>query len=67
MASAAPKMSTVEEADHKGDVTQSSEVSPTYGTITGVDDEAIIPKGALDPVYEAKARVLNHAVRICSL
>lgn len=28
----------------------------------GVDDEAAIPKGTLDPVYEAKARVLNRAV-----
>ena len=27
-------------------------------------DEAIIPHGALDPVYEAKARVLNRAVRV---
>lgn len=27
------------------------------------DDDTIIPKGALDPVYEAKARVLNRAVR----
>ena len=26
------------------------------------DDDAIIPKGALDPVYEAKARILNRAV-----
>lgn len=26
------------------------------------DDVAIIPKGALDPVYEAKARLLNRAV-----
>lgn len=26
------------------------------------DDEGIIPKDALDPVYEAKARVLNRAV-----
>ena len=25
-------------------------------------DEAIIPAGALDPVYEAKAKVLNRAV-----
>lgn len=25
-------------------------------------DEDVIPKGALDPVYEAKAKVLNHAV-----
>lgn len=31
--------------------------------IHGIDDAAIIPKGALDPVYEAKARVLNRAVR----
>jgi len=29
----------------------------------GQDDDAIIPKGQIDPVYEAKARVLNHAVR----
>ncbi|KAG6008195.1 hypothetical protein E4U21_004794 [Claviceps maximensis] len=27
------------------------------------DDLAIIPKGALDPVYEAKARLLNRAIR----
>lgn len=27
------------------------------------EDDAIIPKGQIDPVYEAKARVLNHAVR----
>ena len=27
-----------------------------------VDDVAAIPKGTIDPVYEAKARVLNHAV-----
>ncbi|KAG6067035.1 hypothetical protein E4U32_004751 [Claviceps aff. humidiphila group G2b] len=27
------------------------------------DDVGIIPKGALDPVYEAKARLLNRAVR----
>lgn len=27
----------------------------------GVDDEATIPKGQIDPVYEAKARVLNRA------
>jgi hypothetical protein len=30
----------------------------------GIDDAAPIPKGQIDPVYEAKARVLNHAVRI---
>lgn len=27
------------------------------------EDDAIIPKGSIDPVYEKKARVLNHAVR----
>ncbi|GKT95763.1 major facilitator superfamily transporter [Colletotrichum tofieldiae] len=31
--------------------------------IHGIDDAAIIPKGALDPVYEAKARVLNRAIQ----
>ena len=31
--------------------------------VAGLDNEAAIPKGTLDPVYEAKARVLNHAVR----
>ena len=30
----------------------------------GLEDDAIIPKGQIDPVYEAKARVLNHAVRL---
>jgi hypothetical protein len=33
----------------------------------GVDDAAPIPKGQIDPVYEAKARVLNHAVRLHDL
>ena len=28
------------------------------------DDEGIIPKDALDPVYEAKARILNRAVSV---
>lgn len=30
-------------------------------------DEDVIPKGALDPVYEAKAKVLNHAVSHSSI
>jgi hypothetical protein len=29
---------------------------------SAVDESAAIPKGTIDPVYEAKARVLNHAV-----
>jgi hypothetical protein len=28
----------------------------------GINDAGVIPKGTLDPVYEAKARVLNRAV-----
>ena len=28
----------------------------------GYDDAGAIPKGTIDPVYEAKARVLNRAV-----
>jgi hypothetical protein len=28
---------------------------------SGVNEAAAIPKGTIDPVYEAKARVLNHA------
>jgi hypothetical protein len=27
-------------------------------------DDGILPHGVIDPVYEAKAKVLNHAVRI---
>lgn len=33
-------------------------------SISVSSDEDVIPKGALDPVYEAKAKVLNHAVSI---
>jgi hypothetical protein len=29
---------------------------------SAVDDAGAIPKVTIDPVYEAKARVLNHAV-----
>jgi hypothetical protein len=28
------------------------------------DEDSIVPKGSLDPVYEAKARLLNRAVCI---
>jgi hypothetical protein len=31
-------------------------------SLIGIDDVAAIPKGTIDPVYEAKARVLNRAV-----
>ena len=40
----------------KGDV----EVGQRFAV---ADDVAAIPKGTIDPVYEAKARVLNRAVR----
>lgn len=30
----------------------------------GADDAGAIPKGTIDPVYEAKARVLNRAVSV---
>lgn len=40
---------------------------PRYGdAVFGDDDgvaEPIIPKGVLDPVYEAKARLINRTVR----
>lgn len=29
----------------------------------GIDDLSAIPKGTIDPVYEAKARVLNRAIQ----
>lgn len=32
------------------------------GLPNGMDEAATIPPGTIDPVYEAKARVLNHAV-----
>ncbi len=35
---------------------------PNFSQAIDVDDAAAIPKGTIDPVYEAKARVLNHAV-----
>ena len=30
----------------------------------GAEDAGAIPKGTIDPVYEAKARVLNRAVSV---
>lgn len=45
-------------ADVSHDASSKAEAS----SLRGVDDVAAIPKGTIDPVYEAKARVLNHAV-----
>jgi len=42
------------------DVTK--EDSTAIAAIAALEAEAAIPKGTLDPVYEAKARVLNAAV-----
>ncbi|TEA21535.1 MFS siderochrome iron transporter 1 [Colletotrichum sidae] len=39
------------------------EARPATPDIHHVSDTAIIPEGALDPVYEAKARVLNRAIQ----
>lgn len=36
--------------------------SKTDASPVGIEDAAAIPKGTIDPVYEAKARILNHAV-----
>lgn len=50
---------TIKSGDAK-DYKESTEVDYTLGVI---DDVAALPKGTVDPVYEAKARVLNKAVR----
>jgi hypothetical protein len=53
------------ESDHGKDAEVAPPVPSAHGAAAlGADDDAIIPKGALDPVYEAKARVLNHAVSL---
>ncbi|KAF2094418.1 transporter [Rhizodiscina lignyota] len=44
--------------DVKDEHPQSLEQLPS-----GVEDAGAIPKGTIDPVYEAKARVLNHAIQ----
>jgi len=41
-----------------------SEAKGFEPSLLGGDGVAAIPKGTIDPVYEAKARVLNHAVWI---
>ena len=51
---------------------EAGDKSPGQHTLpAGVDDVGAIPRGHIDPVYEAKARVLDHAVglvllRLCS-
>jgi hypothetical protein len=51
------------EAREKETAIDNGNKSPEQHTLpAGVDDVGAIPKGHIDPVYEAKARVLNHAV-----
>lgn len=38
------------------------ETNSETNSVSISSEEDVIPKGALDPVYEAKAKVLNHAV-----
>lgn len=56
-------MSTAPELDRKDDLPTNDSTNGRSSLSLGFDDVAIIPKGVLDPVYEAKARVLNRAVR----
>ncbi|KAL8369846.1 hypothetical protein RB595_000272 [Gaeumannomyces hyphopodioides] len=56
-----PKMASVEDPEKQEKV---ADASPAPSEVAlGANDVAIIPKGALDPVYEAKARVLNRAIQ----
>lgn len=50
-----------DEAEGQGAAYLPSNIGTDHGV--GIDDAAAIPKGEIDPVYEAKARVLNRAVR----
>jgi hypothetical protein len=45
--------------------TPESNLEPRLGddVARGAYDESAIPAGTLDPVYEAKARVLNRAIQ----
>ena len=51
-------------ADKKGDESPAEISGTPERAVDPRADEAIIPHGALDPVYEAKAKVLNRAVRV---
>ena len=60
--SSTAKMGAIaEQHDDKGDIPV-PENSRRDSVLSSIDDVGIIPKGVLDPVYEAKARVLNRAV-----
>ena len=50
------------QGNEKGKIESNGDLGSGDDIAVGVDDAAAIPKGTIDPVYEAKARVLNRAV-----
>lgn len=50
-------------APRKGDTSPTVDSGSPGPAVDHRTDEAIIPHEALDPVYEAKAMILNRAVR----
>jgi hypothetical protein len=52
------------EKGHNGPSDLGNEKSDTPELVAvALEEAAVIPKGTIDPVYEAKARVLNHAIQ----
>ena len=49
--------------DDKQFVFEDSPAEVGTSVAVGIDEAAAIPKGTIDPVYEAKARVLNRAIQ----
>ncbi|KAI0169971.1 MFS general substrate transporter [Hypoxylon sp. FL1284] len=50
-------------ADTSAEKGKKHEESPGDEVAIGIEDVSTIPKGMIDPVYEAKARVLNRAIQ----
>ncbi|KAI1384267.1 MFS general substrate transporter [Hypoxylon trugodes] len=50
-------------AESSPDRGKKNEEQPGEDIAIGVEDVSTIPKGTIDPVYEAKARVLNRAIQ----
>ena len=63
-AAAAAAACRADEQKHET-ITAAAASLPVAGELPGdnTGDEGTIPEGHMDPVYETKARVLNHAVR----
>ena len=51
-----------ETVDQKTVLSNNNDSKSEEPTLEALEDAAAIPRGTIDPVYEAKARVLNHAV-----